>query len=429
MHHVAPFGRSPFIPGPAALTTVVFVTDWIEVESPTALVEIRARTRAVLASHPRRRALFDDRLDLLFPEIFRAAHVLFGWRYDFAWILEQFISDAARASAARPGSLRRRTARPVTVQLSVPASAVADLGALADALAGEPVSHVHLRGDMPRSPFPESGGPLGVVVDIALPPYPSRFEEMRFLWEDILAAVARGVSGIVLDPSATADPESLARPLSILSLLVGLVDPGVRLTIDDPGYLGVIPRLCAVDPRPGGALALALETGSAEVLTAALIESGRVPEGTPVVHPAPLSPSGIEVGLAVVLPGIPEIVLDSLEDLGLLIAARPLLAARTSEWPTGSPEIVTGAHPALLGILATGNGLDVAGVFNVGSSPEPPVVPFDPEPGAPGSDETGAGASPWVVAGSGRAGEDVNPGRCRLLTRRHESPRASGNPD
>ncbi len=405
------------------------MTDWIEVETPTALVEIRARTRAVFGSHPRRRALFDEGLDLLFPEIFRAAHVLFGWRYDFAWILERLISDAARAAAARPGRLRRRTARPTTVQLSVPASAVADLGALADALAGEPVTHVHLRGEMPmlRSPFPESGGPLGVVIDVALPPHPSRFEEMRSLWEGILAAVARGVSGIVLDPSATADPESLARPLTILSLLVRLVDPGVRLTIDDHAYLGVIPHLCAVDPRPGRALALALEMGSAEVLTTALVDSGRVPEGAPVVHPAPVSPSGIEVGLAVVLPGIPEIVLDSLEDVGLLIAARPILAARTPEWPAGSPEIVTGAHPALLGILATGDNLDVAGVFNVGSSPEPPVVPFDPEPGAHGGGETGTGASRWVVAGSDRAGENVNPGGFRLLTRRHEAPGTSRN--
>jgi len=372
------------------------VNDWLDVEAPRALAEVRGRVSPVFASHGRRRSLFEGRLEAVFPDLFRAAYRLFGWRYDFAWVLEGLVGAAAESAARRGGRLRRRTARPSTVWISVPADL--DGPALRTALETEPVSHVHVRGEAVPG---DASGPLGIVAEASLPAYAAPLAEFTALWRRVEGLVDAGAAGIVLAPSGA----PLVEPVRLLSALLHLLDPGILLVLDDPSAPDLVPGVAAVDPRPAATLA----SGSGPLLAAELAAVAGLTRGL-AVHPAPLTPSGQAAALAVALPGIPELVVTAPADLAALSRLRPLLAARHAGWPAGPPDgvtvdVLTGAHPEVVGVRLRGGELEVALDLNLGSEPRPPVVPVD-------AAEVG-----WTVVGPSADPDRVPGGGFRLLVR------------
>jgi len=374
------------------------VNDWLDVEAPHALAELRGRVSPVFASHGRRRSLFEGRLEAVFPDLFRSAYRLFGWRYDFAWVLEGLVGAAAESAARRGGRLRRRSARPSTVWISVPADL--DGPEIRAALEAEPVSHVHVRGEAVPG---DASGPLGIVVDLSLPADAAPLPEFTALWRRVDTLVDAGAAGIVLAPSGGLAP--LVEPVRLLSTLLHLLDPGILLVLDDPSAPDLVPGVAVVDPRPAAALA----SGSGPVLAAELAGVAGLPTGL-AVHPAPLTSSGQAAALAVALPGIPELVVTGPADLAALPRLRPLLAARRTGWPAGPPDVVTvdvltGAHPEVVGVRLRGGELEIALDLNLGPDPRPPVVPVD------------AAEEGWTVVGPSTDPDRVPGSGFRLLVR------------
>ncbi len=81
------------------------MTDWIASETPQALEVILERVAVHRGSKKKRWTRFERRLERRFPELFRLAHGLYGWRYDFAWWLERLVDVAAEAAMERPRGL------------------------------------------------------------------------------------------------------------------------------------------------------------------------------------------------------------------------------------------------------------------------------------------------------------------------------------
>ncbi len=81
---------------------------WAPTAARQALGRAERRLRKPFADHDKRWRRFSARLESEAERIFELAHSLYGWRWDFAWHLEELLVVAARASAARSKWLRKR---------------------------------------------------------------------------------------------------------------------------------------------------------------------------------------------------------------------------------------------------------------------------------------------------------------------------------
>jgi amylosucrase len=79
-----------------------------------AATEVRGRFEDTLRARlgKRRWREFAGRLDIHLEPLFRALHHLYGWRYDFAWILEELLMVAATGCQERPDRLRKSDRKP-----------------------------------------------------------------------------------------------------------------------------------------------------------------------------------------------------------------------------------------------------------------------------------------------------------------------------
>ena len=147
--------------------------DWMSEAAVEAAIHLEGRLRPGFG--PKSWAEFSSRLSEHGEPIFRLLHRLYGWRYDFAWLYEQFIDLGAEGFRQRPRFLRaidRRSTTPPS-WLADPASlmAMADLDRYAgtvkglrdrfDHLATLGVTHLHLISPDPAPGAADPGSPAG----------------------------------------------------------------------------------------------------------------------------------------------------------------------------------------------------------------------------------------------------------------------------
>lgn len=82
--------------------------DWISQQAATDLDRILESLRSRLGDHTDLTGEFQARLKDSFESLFRHTHQLYGWRYDFVWLLEDLIMVAAEAAGSRPERLLKR---------------------------------------------------------------------------------------------------------------------------------------------------------------------------------------------------------------------------------------------------------------------------------------------------------------------------------
>ncbi len=183
------------------------MTDWIARESPVALGAVVERVAERLDVKKKRWSRFQRRLDERFSDLFRLAHGLYGWRYDFAWWLERLVEVAAEAAMDRPRRMTDRDANKdadawLTDPQTVWAMAYVDrftgtlerLSTAIPHLQSLGVSHLHL---LPPYARAAGGGDGGYAVSDYRKVHPplGKIDDLRVAVE----ALDREGIGVVLD--------------------------------------------------------------------------------------------------------------------------------------------------------------------------------------------------------------------------------------
>lgn len=144
--------------------------DWITASARESFDRLQAKIEADLGSmSAKRRRAFFDRLEDRSEEIFRLAHRLYGWRWDFAWVLEELVLTAARATSDRPKWLRRGDAdgaawlhdgRSIWAMAYIDrfAGTVSELERAEGHLSSLGITHVHLMPPYAVPDGPDDGG-------------------------------------------------------------------------------------------------------------------------------------------------------------------------------------------------------------------------------------------------------------------------------
>jgi hypothetical protein len=146
--------------------------DWI----PSAATEAMARFEGTFGPQFKRRRWepFADRLRTEIETLFRLTHQLYGWRFDFAWILERFVGVAVAGYAARPKWVDKALGTGLEPQhelwVVTDSDPPQDLGDLDQRLAELSATHLHIRGssldrDQCRTLI-EAGIPLVADLDL-----------------------------------------------------------------------------------------------------------------------------------------------------------------------------------------------------------------------------------------------------------------------
>ena len=86
------------------------VRDWITTETERSLGMVMDELSPLFGDDHAMRDTFANRLEAEYERIFRIAHELYGWRWDFSWHLLRLLKEAAEASMQRKKWLRRRDA-------------------------------------------------------------------------------------------------------------------------------------------------------------------------------------------------------------------------------------------------------------------------------------------------------------------------------